>query len=178
MVLEESFNKLILESSNATQEEDSEIKDEEIGEKKFLTFITSDGEIMKVEEEFMLQSELIKFKLEDVCDNVTPLPNVTANIFTMVIDYCKHHVGDKEAEELNKWDDEFIDVDQKIVFDIIMAANYLFIKGLLDLACAKAAKIISGKPVPVIRELLRMESGFTEEEEEENRKMNPWAYED
>ncbi|PIA62092.1 hypothetical protein AQUCO_00200234v1 [Aquilegia coerulea] len=84
-----------------------------------------------------------------------------------------------EAEELTDWNDKFIDVDQKTVFNIILAANYLNIKGLLDLSCEKAAKMISGKPVPEIRRILGIKNhGFTEEEEEENRKWSPWAYED
>ena len=34
---------------------------------------------------------------------------------------------------------EFVDVEQEILFEIILAANYLDIKALLDLTCAKVA---------------------------------------
>lgn len=41
------------------------------------------------------------------------------------------------SQIVDKWDATFIDVDQGILFDIIDAANYLHIKHLLDLGCAK-----------------------------------------
>ncbi|PIA62090.1 hypothetical protein AQUCO_00200232v1 [Aquilegia coerulea] len=150
-------------------------------EKKFLTLRTSDGETFKVEEDVILQSETIKQLVEDGCgDGQIPLANVTGNILTMVIEYCKYHLGNKKlGEEIKDWDDKFIDVDQKIIFDVILAANYMNIKGLLDLACVKISKMISGKPVPEIRKILGIEiHGFSEEEEEENRRWNLWAYED
>ena len=40
---------------------------------------------------------------------------------------------------IREWDVEFVDVEQEILFEIILAANYLDIKALLDLTCAKVA---------------------------------------
>lgn len=46
-----------------------------------------------------------------------------------------------------------IKVDQSTLFDIILAANYLDIKLLLDIGCKTIADLIKGKTPQEIREL-------------------------
>jgi S-phase kinase-associated protein 1 len=127
--------------------------------------------------------------MEDDCvSNGVPLPNVNAKILAMVIEYCNKHVAaggtssDKdtatgEQEDLKSFDAKFIAVDQAILFDIVLAANYLDIKGLLDLSCQTVADMIKGKSVPEIRAIFNIKNDFTPEEEEEIRKENQWAFE-
>lgn len=77
---------------------------------------------------------------------------MSAKILSKVIEYCKYHVdaGKKEGadkpkdEEIKNWDIEFVKVDQATLFDLILAANYLNIKGLLDLTCHHVAQMIKG----------------------------------
>lgn len=64
-----------------------------------------------------------------------------------VLDYCSHHRADppppadeaeesrKRTTEISDWDSKFIQVDQEMLFEIILAANYLDIKPLLDVGC-------------------------------------------
>ncbi|CAN0891987.1 SKP1-like protein 4 [Linum grandiflorum] len=40
-----------------------------------------------------------------------------------------------EADKVRKWDQEFVKVNLAMLFDLILAANYLNIKELLDLTC-------------------------------------------
>ncbi|CAN0919492.1 SKP1-like protein 1 [Linum grandiflorum] len=47
-----------------------------------------------------------------------------------------------EAEKLRKCDQEFVKVDMALIFDLILAADYLNIMGLIDLTCQKAAHMI------------------------------------
>ena len=58
-----------------------------------------------------------------------------------VLEYCEHYRGvqpattDPEAHvtiNLSEWDKKFMAVDQEMLFDIILAANYLDIKPLLS----------------------------------------------
>lgn len=49
------------------------------------------------------------------------------------------------------WDAEFVKVDQSTLFDLILAANYLNIKSLLDLTCQTVAQMIKGKSPEVGR---------------------------
>ncbi|OAY77841.1 SKP1-like protein 1B [Ananas comosus] len=58
-----------------------------------------------------------------------------------------------------------------------LAANYLNIKGLLDLTCQTVADMIKGKTPEEIRKTFNIKNDFTPEEEEEVRRENQWAFE-
>ncbi|KAF9682167.1 hypothetical protein SADUNF_Sadunf05G0080500 [Salix dunnii] len=148
---------------------------------------SSDGESFEVDEAVALESQTIKHMIEDDCaDNGIPLPNVTSKILAKVIEYCKKHVESPKLEdrgtssgddELKIWDAEFVKVDQATLFDLILAANYLNIKGLLDLTCQTVADMIKGKTPEEIRKTFNIKNDFTPEEEEEVRRENQWAFE-
>ncbi|WRX29978.1 SKP1 component [Theobroma cacao] len=57
------------------------------------------------------------------------------------------------------------------------AANYLNIKSLLDLTCQTVADMIKGKTPEEIRKTFNNKNDFTQEEEEEVRRENQWAFE-
>ncbi|XP_059164805.1 S-phase kinase-associated protein 1-like [Physella acuta] len=76
-------------------------------------------------------------------DEPVPLPNVNAAILKKVIQWCIFHRDDppppeddenkeKRTDDVYSWDVEFLKVDQGTLFELILAANYLYIKGLLD----------------------------------------------
>uniref|UniRef100_A0A803Q3R9 SKP1-like protein n=2 Tax=Cannabis sativa TaxID=3483 RepID=A0A803Q3R9_CANSA len=145
---------------------------------KKITLISSDGESFEMEEAVAMQSQMIKFMIEDGCaDNAIPVPNVTANILAMVIEYCKKHIDSPNDVDLESWDANFVKVDQATLYDLIMAANYLNIKDLLDLTCQTVADMIKGKTPEEIRKTFNIENDFTPEEEEAIRKENLWAFE-
>eukprot|EP00262_Sarcandra_glabra_P011090 TRINITY_DN26795_c0_g1_i1.p1 TRINITY_DN26795_c0_g1~~TRINITY_DN26795_c0_g1_i1.p1 ORF type:complete len:155 (-),score=26.47 TRINITY_DN26795_c0_g1_i1:354-818(-) len=152
---------------------------------KKVTLKSSDGEVFEVDEAVALESQTIKHMIEDDCaDNGIPLPNVTSKILSKVIEYCKKHVEmakeseDRVAEEeLKTWDADFVKVDQATLFDLILAANYLNIKSLLDLTCQTVADMIKGKTPEEIRKTFNIKNDFTPEEEEEVRRENQWAFE-
>ncbi|RID56995.1 hypothetical protein BRARA_F00402 [Brassica rapa] len=144
-----------------------------------------DGHIFEVEEAVALQSQTIANMIEDDCvDNEIPIPNINGEILSKVIVYCKKHVvlpdGDSSSsakEELKAWDAEFMKTDQSTLFNLILAANFLNIKNLLDLGCQTVADMITGKTPEEIRTVLNIENDFTPEEEKEIRKENQWAFE-
>ncbi|XVE82450.1 hypothetical protein DITRI_Ditri16bG0005600 [Diplodiscus trichospermus] len=145
---------------------------------------SSDRESFEVDEAVALESQTIKHVIEDDCaDNGIPLPNVTSKILAKVIEYCKKHVeapktDDRTAEdELKSWDADFVKVDRATLFDLILAANYLHIKGLLDLTCQTVADMIKGMTPEEIRRTFNMRDDFTPEEEEDVRRENQWAFE-
>ncbi|OAY65218.1 SKP1-like protein 1B, partial [Ananas comosus] len=175
--------------------------------KKMITLKSSDGEEFEVEEAVAMESQTIRHMIEDDCaENGIPLPNVTSKILSKVIEYCKKHVdaaakpsdeagaaaaaaaaaaagggGGKASavpeDDLKAWDAEFVKVDQTTLFDLILAANYLNIKGLLDLTCQTVADMIKGKTPEEIRKTFNIKNDFTPEEEEEIRRENQWAFE-
>ncbi|KAJ7944131.1 SKP1-like protein [Quillaja saponaria] len=146
---------------------------------KKITLKSSDGEAFEVDEAVALESQTIKHMVEDDCaDNGIPLPNVTSKILAKVIEYCKKHVESSTSEEdLKAWDADFVKVDQATLFDLILAANYLNIKSLLDLTCQTVADMIKGKTPEEIRKTFNIKNDFSPEEEEEVRRENQWAFE-
>ncbi|KAL6846691.1 hypothetical protein ACP4OV_024139 [Aristida adscensionis] len=166
---------------------------------RMLTLRSSDNESFQVEEAVAMQSQTIKSLLEDCPEGGIPLPNVNAKILAKVIEFCKEHAqaaaaaGDgataaaaeptaaanKAAEDkLKAFDADFVNgVDQATLFDLILAANYLDIKSLLDLTCQAVADMIKGKTPEEIRKTFNIKNDFTPEEEEEVRRENQWAFE-
>ncbi|KAF5202512.1 Skp1-like protein [Thalictrum thalictroides] len=129
---------------------------------KMLTLKTGDGRVFIVEEASLLQSETIKNMIEDDCaDGIIPIPNVTADVFVKVIEYCNKHVGDKkklfsekEKEELELWDNEFVVLDRDPLYELLAAAIYLNIEGLVELAAQEFADRVRNKPIEKMREML------------------------
>ena len=80
---------------------------------------------------------------------------------------------------MEAWYNTYItdDVDQALLFDIVLAANYLDIKPLLKLGSAKIASLIKGKSIEEIRQFFQMENDFTPEEEANIREENQFAAE-
>ncbi|PWZ32822.1 SKP1-like protein 1B [Zea mays] len=167
-----------------------------MAEKKMITLRSSDYKDFEVEEAVAMQSEIIRFMIEDECaDNAIPLPNVDSKTLALVIKYCNKHVhaaaADSAAAEtsssassargggevdLKKWDAEFVKVDQVTLFNLVLAANYLDIKGLLDLTCQTVADMFKDKSPEEIRRTFNIKNDFTKEEEEEIRRENSWAF--
>eukprot|EP00457_Paulinella_chromatophora_P012676 gb/GEZN01012904.1/.p1 GENE.gb/GEZN01012904.1/~~gb/GEZN01012904.1/.p1 ORF type:complete len:179 (-),score=52.53 gb/GEZN01012904.1/:474-1010(-) len=136
-----------------------------------------------------LMSELVKTMAEgDTEEKVIPLPNVKGNVLKLVVEYMKYHAENppKDIEKPLKsanmaevvgdpWDADFVDVVQELLFELILAANYMDIKPLLDLTCAKVASMIKGKTPEQIRTTFNIQNDFTPEEEEAVRAENKWA---
>ncbi|KAH0512893.1 S-phase kinase-associated protein 1 [Microtus ochrogaster] len=71
----------------------------------------------------------------------------------------------KQTDDIPVWDQEFLKVDQGTLFELILAANYLDIKGLLDVTCKTVANMIKGKTPEEIRKTFNIKNDFTEEKE-------------
>ena len=151
-----------------------------------------DGEVFPVDVEIAKQSVIIKTMLEDLGmdeeddEDVVPLPNVNAAILKKVIEWATYHKDDpplpeddenkeKRTDDICSWDTDFLKVDQGTLFELIMAANYLDIKGLLDVTCKTVANMIKGKTPEQIRKTFNIKNDFTPSEEEQIRKENEWC---
>ncbi len=110
---------------------------------------------------------------------------MNAKILEKVFAYCRYHhenpeaggdkKDDKRTDDILPWDEEFCKVDQPTLFELIVAANYLDIKPLLDLTCKTVANMIKGKTPEEIRKTFNIKNDFTPEEEEQVRKENEWC---
>ncbi|GMS85110.1 hypothetical protein PENTCL1PPCAC_7285 [Pristionchus entomophagus] len=155
---------------------------------------SSDGEFFDVPRDVIKLSQTINTLLQDLGlddsenDGQDPIPlqNVNAAILKKVIAWCTFHKDDppmaedndqreKRTDDIPSWDTEFLKVDQGTLFELILAANYLDIKGLLDVTCKSVANMIKGKSPEEIRRTFNIKNDFTAEEEEQIRKENAWC---
>lgn len=129
----------------------------------------------------------------EVEERPIPLSNVTGVVLHKVIEYCEYHkndpedlvmYGDEEEDkerleqrklEMAEWDKRYIGNEQDMIFELILAANYMDIKPLLDLGCRTIASMIRGKTPAEIREIFRITNDFSAEEMAEIDKENEWA---
>ena len=103
-----------------------------------------------------------------------------------VLEWCEHHRKDPPASQdddsdsrkkptnIDEWDQKFME-DQEMLFEIILAANYLEVKALLDVGCRTVANMIKGKSPEEIRTMFNIKNDYTPEEEEKIRRENEWA---
>ena len=154
---------------------------------------SSDGEIFPVDVLIAKQSVTIKTMLEDLGmdeedEEEVPLPNVNADTLKKVIQWASYHKDDpplpedddnkeKRTDDISSWDTDFLKVDQGTLFELILAANYLDIKGLLDVTCKTVANMIKGKTPEEIRKTFNIKNDLTPAEEEQIRKENEWCEE-
>merc|ERR1711975_84014 len=148
-----------------------------------LTLTSKDEKEFKVDIRVAIMSETVKSMLcidseEDLPEApeaAIPLPAVEGNILQSVLKFCQYHYDYKEKKE---WDAEFVKVDDDTLFSLILAANYLDLKSLLDLTCKTVADYIKQCKTPQeIRRRFNIKNDFTPEEEEEVRKENAWCEE-
>ena len=126
---------------------------------------------------------------ENENDAEIPLPNVKAEVLRKVIEFCEHHLEEPMSEiekplksqamgdVVQKWYAEFVEVEQVLLFELILAANYMDIKPLLDLTCATVASMIKGKNPEDIRSTFNITNDFSPEEEQQVREENKWCEE-
>lgn len=150
-----------------------------------------DNEVFTIDYEVAKCSTTIKTMVDDLGleegdDEVVPLPNVNSSILRKVIQWATYHKDDpavpeeeenkeKRTDDISSWDSDFLKVDQGTLFELILAANYLDIKGLLDVTCKTVANMIKGKTPEEIRKTFNIKNDFTPEEEEQIRRENEWC---
>uniref|UniRef100_A0A0R3S1Z3 Skp1-related protein n=1 Tax=Elaeophora elaphi TaxID=1147741 RepID=A0A0R3S1Z3_9BILA len=154
-----------------------------------ISLISSDNETFEVDRNVIRLSTTINTMLQDLgMDNQDggdidmvegiPLQSVNSAILKKVIHWCEYHKDDpippedndnkeKRTDDISSWDVEFLKVDQGTLFELILAANYLDIKGLLDVTCKTVANMIKGKSPEEIRRTFNIKNDFTPEEEEQ-----------
>ena len=157
---------------------------------------SNDNEIFEVDRDVIRLSTTLNTMFQDLgmdapeavetLNDPIPLANVNAAILKKVIQWCQYHKDDppvqedpdneeKRTDDIPSWDVEFLKVDQGTLFELILAANYLDVRGLLDVTCKTVANMIKGKSPEEIRRTFNIKNDFTPEEEEQIRKENAWC---
>ena len=101
---------------------------------------------------------------------------VKGAVLKKVLEWCAYHTDNGYMERIGKplkrfevspWDAEFVNNNIEMLFELIEAANYLDIKSLLDLTCAKVASLIKNKTLDEIFKVFKIDPVFTQEESNE-----------
>eukprot|EP00549_Striatella_unipunctata_P021777 CAMPEP_0118692874 /NCGR_PEP_ID=MMETSP0800-20121206/11565_1 /TAXON_ID=210618 ORGANISM="Striatella unipunctata, Strain CCMP2910" /NCGR_SAMPLE_ID=MMETSP0800 /ASSEMBLY_ACC=CAM_ASM_000638 /LENGTH=165 /DNA_ID=CAMNT_0006590987 /DNA_START=156 /DNA_END=653 /DNA_ORIENTATION=- len=161
-------------------------------EERNVNLVSKEGDTYEVPVAVAKMSELVKSMMdEDADEDVSeiPLPNVKAAVLTKVVEFCNHYINEPMtdiekplkssimAEVVQKWYADFVHVEQVLLFELILAANYMDIKPLLDLTCATVASMIKGKTPEEIRQTFNITNDFSPEEEAQVREENKWCEE-
>ncbi|KAL1828022.1 hypothetical protein ACET3Z_006434 [Daucus carota] len=146
-------------------------------DKKWLTLkTTEDNEEFVVEESVAIMSNVIKNMVEDGCaSSVIPVPRVKGNAMGKIIEFCKKHTEESDEKVLKEFDAEFLNLGPDALYDLMVSANFLEIKVLLDSVTTKVADMIKGKSSEEIRNILKIENDLSAEEIEESRRENCWT---
>eukprot|EP00544_Gedaniella_sp_CCMP2646_P007951 CAMPEP_0202486794 /NCGR_PEP_ID=MMETSP1361-20130828/5266_1 /ASSEMBLY_ACC=CAM_ASM_000849 /TAXON_ID=210615 /ORGANISM="Staurosira complex sp., Strain CCMP2646" /LENGTH=165 /DNA_ID=CAMNT_0049116031 /DNA_START=91 /DNA_END=588 /DNA_ORIENTATION=+ len=157
-----------------------------------VNLISKEGDSFPVPVAVASMSELVKSMMDEDNEDDTPeipLPNVKADVLKKVIEFCEHHKEEpmteiekplksqQMSEVVQKWYADFVNVEQVLLFELILAANYMDIKPLLDLTCATVASMIKGKTPEEIRTTFNISNDFSPEEEAQVREENKWCEE-
>jgi len=135
-----------------------------------IKLVSNDSKEFTLKKKFAYISVVVKTSAEQD-STATELPlNVKGDILALIVDYMNHHEGteppivekplrSKVMKDVVKdpWDAEYVDrigENRQQLYDLILAANYLDIKALMHLGCAKVASLIKGQPLEKIREIL------------------------
>lgn len=158
---------------------------------------TYDGELFKVDVAVAkcsgtINNMLANLGFDDDSDVETPvtLQNVHSTILKRVLVWAAYHKDDatpadekdgkekeKRTDDIPQWDADFLRVDQATLFEIILAANYLDVKGLMDVCCKTIANMIKGKTPDEIRKTFNIQNDFTEAEQTQIQLENEWCKE-
>ena len=120
-----------------------------------------------------------------------PLPNVKSEVLKKVIEFCEHHLAEpmtevekplksqNMADVVQKWYANFVKLEQVWLFELILilVANYMDIKPLLDLTCTTVASMIKGKAPNGICATFNITNNFSLKEEAQVREENKWCEE-
>lgn len=116
-----------------------------------LKVIVEDGTEIELETKYARVSTLIAGVWDDQDDKSEPvaIPNVSKAILERTMEFIKHHAEDplpeiekplktnKLSDVVPEWYGKFIEeMDIDTLYEVILAANYLNVKDLLELGCA------------------------------------------
>ncbi|XP_037581699.2 S-phase kinase-associated protein 1 [Dermacentor silvarum] len=152
---------------------------------------SSEGQVFEVDLQTAMVSGTLRTMMEDLgkmntdADEVVPLVNVNTATLKKVLQWATYHKDDwlllaeddaaiGARQPLSSWDAEFFNVDQATLFQLIVAADYLDIKGLMNSACRTVAGMIRAKTTDDMRKRLCIRNNFTPSEEQLVKRETEW----
>ncbi|KAI4332373.1 hypothetical protein L6164_017288 [Bauhinia variegata] len=146
---------------------------------------TNDDNIFEIEQDIVKQFRTLNAMMEEegFAESSIPLPNIGSSELTPIIDYCRKHsefrTSDRDRSgDAKAFDEAFVKgFNSDELKGLMLAANYLDFKELLDLLCQGTADRIKNKSVKYVRDFFGINNDYTPEEENALREKHAWAYE-
>ena len=141
---------------------------------------TSDGQVFELPEDVSKVSETLKHMVEEAEGGGPPhpLPLVSSAQWVLIRKWIDIRLDSNPnrltGTALKAWDDEFWNLSHAVIFDLILASNYLSIKGLFRQATALVAEQIKDKTPDEIRVFYNMPNTLTPAEEKALQEDNPF----
>ena len=153
----------------------SEIKKVEKGldnevECRSINLISNEGKEFLLSFKNARMSKLVEVACSDVSAKKLTLIQVSTQSLKLIVEYMKHHQGKVPSviptplcsramsdHTKDKWCAQFIDgigKNRRALYDLILAADYMDIKALLHLGCAKVAILIKDQPLEKMMHIL------------------------
>ena len=174
---------------------------------KILTFVSNDDKVFKASWETACQSITLRNMLNDLgieylhegTDEIKesiPLLGVNAKCLKKILEWCKLHQGDPDVQledeidnmilddrededlpELTDWEIEFTNLPLNELFDLLNAANYLNVPGLVILFSKGLARIFYIKNMKEIQDDLGLKDPkWTAEQLQQFEEEEAWVY--
>lgn len=123
---------------------------------------TADGIIFKIDMEIAksfgtIQTLLEHIDTENGDNEVIPLQDINAPAFEKSLEFVNYYkngsIPNEEEDQsgilisdnLTSWETKFVNMDVKLLMDLVRAAHYLDCTGLFMLMCKAVANLIKGK---------------------------------
>ena len=146
-----------------------------------IILLSSDLQQIIIDKNSAELSNFIKKFIEDFPNETIHFQNIDYDTLLKVTEYLEYHKDKKPKkipkplpnkdfkEIIEEWDYNFIDIDTNRIFKIMEAANFLDIRPLLNLTCAKISSLIKGKNPSEIRRVLGFKDDIDESDNNEEK---------
>ncbi|CAM36326.1 Skp1-related protein [Caenorhabditis elegans] len=149
--------------------------------------ISSDGVVSKMSEKAVQQSKTLSNLIENLgytIENIEtrdpiPVTNVNGKTMAKVAELCEKHKADAIPEDnmnvlktltIPEWDQKFLKIEDEALFDLILASNFLDIKGLMYYGCKTVSNMAKGKTTAELREIFGINTDEQDAAEETAQK--------
>jgi S-phase kinase-associated protein 1 len=157
-----------------------------------VTLVSSDSKKFKVPKNVACLSNIVKEMIDDdendEDDQEIPLTYVKSDVLEKVLEFCTHCATENDFTKIEKplssnemknivprWYAQYInDMSQEMLFEVILASNFMHVQQLLDLGCAKIASMMKGESPENIKELFGISEEITESDIEQTKRDNQW----
>ena len=158
-----------------------------------VTLVSKEGDAYVVSIPACNRSLLLKDMLEaQGSSQPISLPNISSSCLPYLVEYMEHYQdpsmnfptiekpvrSNNLADLVPAWDAEFANKPHEVLFDVIEAADYMGIEGLVNLAVAKVDCMVKGKTLEEIQQIFNADDVFTFEEEAQVFEENEGDMED